>query len=126
MIGYTTIGTNDFDKALDFYDQLMTFLGERRLWNSGDMAAWGISRDVPSFCVAKPFDKERACFGNGSMIAFKVNTSEEVNAAYAMAIALGASCEGEPGPRGKSGFYSGYFRDLDGNKLNVYTPASTL
>ena len=32
---------------------------------------------------------------------------------------LGASDEGPPGPRGE-GFYAGYFRDLDGNKLNAY------
>jgi len=26
---------------------------------------------------------------------------------------------GAPGPRGE-GFYAGYFRDLDGNKLNAF------
>jgi predicted lactoylglutathione lyase len=33
---------------------------------------------------------------------------------------LGAPCEGPAGPRGE-GFYAGYFRDPDGNKLNVFT-----
>jgi predicted lactoylglutathione lyase len=32
---------------------------------------------------------------------------------------LGATDEGAPGPRG-DGFYAGYFRDLDGNKLNAF------
>jgi len=36
-----------------------------------------------------------------------------------VALALGGSDEGAPGPRGE-GFYAGYFRDLDGNKLNVF------
>ena len=30
------------------------------------------------------------------------------------------SDEGAPGPRGASGFYAAYFRDLDGNKLNAF------
>ena len=34
--------------------------------------------------------------------------------------ALGAKDEGAPGPRGTGGFYAGYFRDLDGHKLNCY------
>ncbi len=37
----------------------------------------------------------------------------------AVALELGASDEGAAGPRGE-GFYAGYLRDLDGNKLNVY------
>lgn len=32
---------------------------------------------------------------------------------------LGAKDEGAAGPRGE-GFYAGYFRDPDGNKLNVF------
>ena len=32
---------------------------------------------------------------------------------------LGAKDEGAPGSRDQ-GFYSGYFRDLDGNKLNAF------
>jgi len=32
---------------------------------------------------------------------------------------LGAKDEGAPGPRGP-GFYAGYFRDPDGNKLNAF------
>ncbi len=34
-------------------------------------------------------------------------------------IELGAQDEGAPGPRGE-GFYAGYFRDPDGNKLNAF------
>ena len=42
-----------------------------------------------------------------------------VDAVYRKAIALGAQDEGPAGPRGDS-FYAGYFRDPDGNKLNVF------
>ena len=38
---------------------------------------------------------------------------------HALALSLGGTCEGPPGPRGDT-FYGGYFRDLDGNKLNAF------
>ena len=40
---------------------------------------------------------------------------------YEKALSLGATDEGEPRDRGSSmGFYGGYFRDLDGNKIVAY------
>ena len=33
---------------------------------------------------------------------------------------LGTTDAGKPGPRDSAGFHAGYFRDLDGNKLNVF------
>jgi len=124
MIGYITLGTNDFTAAVKFYDALMDHLGERRLWKTESMAAWGSSRDYPALCIAKPFDAEQASIGNGGMVALKVSSKEAVNAAHAKAISLGGTDEGAPGNRGEGGFYGGYFRDLDGNKLNVYIPAN--
>lgn len=41
MIGYVTVGTNDFDKAMAFYDELLSTVGAKRAWNSDRMAAWG-------------------------------------------------------------------------------------
>lgn len=40
-------------------------------------------------------------------------------AVHAKALELGGTDEGAPGPRGEQ-FYAGYFRDLDGNKLNAF------
>jgi len=42
-----------------------------------------------------------------------------VQRVHGKALELGARDEGPVGPRG-DGFYAGYFRDLDGNKLNVF------
>ena len=36
------------------------------------------------------------------------------------AVAWAESHQDAPGPRGEGGFYAGYFRDLDGNKLNAF------
>ena len=59
------------------------------------------------------------------MVAFAVDSEADVDRLYKKAIALGATCEGEPGPR-PGGFYCAYFRDLDGNKFNFHTPGADL
>lgn len=84
----------------------------------------GESRESTTLALTTPFDGKPATHGNGGMVALRVATPEAVNRVHERALALGAIDEGAPGPRGESGFYAGYFRDLDGNKLNVYVPAS--
>ena len=69
--------------------------------------------------IMKPYDKQAATVGNGVMVALVVDSKEKVDRIYKKAIALGAKDEGPNGPRGEK-FYAGYFRDLDGNKLNVF------
>ena len=123
MIGYVTLGTNDFSRAVEFYDALLATLEIRRLWSTDTFAAWGRSKDEASLCLTKPYDGAAATVGNGVMVALQVASKEQVDALYAKAIELGATSEGEPGPRGSGGFYAGYFRDLDGNKLNAFIMA---
>ena len=67
-----------------------------------------------------PFDGEAATVGNGVMVALEAKSPEQVDAIYATAMAQGGTDEGAPGPRGNDGFYAGYFRDPDGNKLNAF------
>ena len=121
MIGYVTLGSNDLERAKAFYDALFAVLGIARLPGSEQYPAWGSDwNSPPALSVVRPFDKNEATVGNGIMIALKADSNAMVDAAYNKAIELGAQCEGPAGPRGNSGFYAGYFRDLDGNKLNVY------
>jgi len=123
VIGYVTIGTNDFEAALKFYDALLETIRIKRLWKHGNMAAWGRSRQDVALCIAIPNDGELASVGNGAMIALRMANREQVDTLHAKCLELGGSTEGNPGPRGEHGFYGGYFRDLDGNKLNAYVPA---
>ena len=123
MIGYLTVGTNDFEQGIAFYDALFSALGIKRLWTVENMAGWGVSRDQTAFCLAIPFDGQEATIGNGSMVALKVKDRESVKRVHEKALALGGTNEGDPAPRGDHGVYAAYFRDLDGNKLNAYVPA---
>jgi len=119
VIGYVTIGTNDLPRAAAFYDALLAEVGARRLLELPRGLMWGVSWDKPSLGVLTPFDGQPATIGNGVMVAFVVDSTEKVDRVHAKALALGGKDEGPAGPRGE-GFYGGYFRDLDGNKLNVF------
>lgn len=119
MIGYVTLGTNDIDKASAFYDALFGSIGAGRVFETDSFIAWGTSMGAPAISIGKPFDGNPATVGNGVMVAIAMNVPEKVDALYAKALELGGSDEGAPGPRGDT-FYAGYFRDLDGNKLNAF------
>lgn len=118
MIGYVTLGTNDLARAAKFYDALLALIGAKRVMEGDHHIAW--SAGGPGLGVCKPFDGKPPSVGNGVMIALSVDSKEKVGALHRKALELGGKDEGAPGPRGTSGFYAAYFRDLDGNKLSAF------
>lgn len=124
MIGYVTLGTANLEKSSAFYDALLGTIGAGRFMEEPNyFIAWSKSAEEPGIAVSIPFNKEPATAGNGTMVAVALDNKEQVDAFYAKALALGGTCEGKPGFRPEeatSGFYAGYFRDLDGNKLNGF------
>ena len=119
MIGYTTLGTNNFDATASFYDGLFEVCGASRLMDMDGFILWGPSMDESCLALARPYDQQAATVGNGVMVAIRAESKEQVDALYNKALELGGSDEGAPGPRG-GGFYAGYFRDPEGNKLNAF------
>ncbi len=119
MVGYVTLGTNDPPRAAGFYDSLLETIGAKRLMELGTFILWGRSFDQGCLAVTKPYDGKAATVGNGVMVALRVDSKQAVDALHRKALELGGQDEGEPGPRGEN-FYAGYFRDLDGNKLNAF------
>lgn len=119
MIGYTCVGTNQLERAVSFYGELLGMLGAQPVFRSDRGVGWGVAPDKPMFAVLKPYDGQAATVGNGSMVALVVLQRDQVDALHAKALALGGTDEGAPGARSDS-FYAAYFRDLDGNKLAVF------
>lgn len=119
MIGYTSLGTNDLNRSASFYDQIFESLGGKRTYSFEDFIVWGKDHTQPMFSVHKPYDGKYATVGNGVMIALVCSSKKQVDDTYNLALKLGALDEGGPGERMDS-FYAAYFRDLDGNKLNVH------
>jgi predicted lactoylglutathione lyase len=120
MIGYITLGTNNFERAASFYDALLAEFGAQRVRDTERYIAWGTGPEQTALSIIKPFDEKPATIGNGVMVSLYAGSQEKVQAIYEKAFELGATDEGAPGPRGDNGFYGAYFRDLDGNKLCVF------
>lgn len=119
MIGYVTLGTHDLDRAAAFYDALLAELGASRFMSGERMIVWGSRPDQPMLAVCYPHDGQPASVGNGTMVALSAGSQDKVEQVHARALELGASNEGDPGER-MQGFYGGYFRDPDGNKLVAF------
>lgn len=120
MIGYVTLGTNDLARAAKFYDAIAAELDTPRMMEFDGFIAWGKPGGAAGIGLIKPFDGNPATVGNGVMVALEAKDKEQVDRLYEIALANGGTCEGPPGPRGDGGFYAGYFRDPDGNKLNAF------
>ena len=120
MIGYVTLGTNDMERGAAFYDQLLALNGAKRAMQTERMIVWSNGLPGrPALGIIKPFDKNPATPGNGTMVALAIDTPAKVDEMHQKALALGGKDEGAPGVRG-SNFYGAYFRDLDGNKLFLF------
>jgi predicted lactoylglutathione lyase len=119
MIGYVTLGTNDLQRAARFYDAIAEAMGTKRMMEYETFIAWGEPGGGAGIGLTKPFDGNAATVGNGVMVALAAKDRAHVDAIYKLAMSLGAKDEGPPGDRG-AGFYAGYFRDPDGNKLNAF------
>jgi catechol 2,3-dioxygenase-like lactoylglutathione lyase family enzyme len=119
MIGYITLGTNDLPRAIKFYDELLSVLNAKVVYETERNKAWSTGPGQAGLSICKPFDGKPASFGNGTMVALAVDSNAKVDAIYKKAIELGGKDEGAPGER-MPGYYGAYFRDLDGNKLNAF------
>lgn len=120
MIGYVTLGTNDLARAARFYDAIAAEMGTPRMMEFDGFIAWGLKDGPAGIGLTKPYDGNPATVGNGVMVALEAKDRAQVDRLHAIALEHGGTCEGPPGPRGDSGFYAGYFRDPDGNKLNAF------
>lgn len=119
MIGYVTIGTRDLERAAKFYDVICTELGTPRMFTTDKSIAWGLQDGPAGLGVCYPHDGHQMSVGNGVMVALQANSKQQVDRLYSLALSLGGTDEGPPGSRSDT-FYAAYFRDLDGNKLNVF------
>ena len=119
MVGYATVGTNDLDRATAYYDQVLAVAGARRILEYDRIVIWSSEPGGAMFGVCTPFNGQPATPGNGCMAGIRADSTDVVDRLHAKALKLGGSDEGGPGDRG-NGFYAGYFRDLDGNKLVAF------
>ena len=118
------VGTNDLSKSIIFYDALLDLLDLKRVDTTVDYAGYA-SKNNPEnieFYITKPVNGDKANYGNGTQISFVTENKDVVEKFHKLGVELGGKSEGAPGerPEGSKVYYS-YVRDLDGNKICVFT-----
>lgn len=116
MIAYVTIGVSNMDRAKSFYLEVLQDLGVTVVMDIGRLAALGSPEGGTLLAVCTPYDGAAPDPGNGNMVAISPGSRELVDKLHAKALQLGGVDEGAPGQR-MDGFYGGYMRDPDGNKV---------
>lgn len=124
MIGYTSLGTADLQRSAVFYDAFFAELGAQQVMAMDDFIVWATDAGGPAFSIHIPENGQPYSIGNGVMVALVSKSPAEVDRLYEKALELGGTDEGAPGYRAE-GFYAAYFRDLDGNKLNIHCMAQS-
>lgn len=116
---HVSIGTNNLVEAKAFYQPLLATLDIDLVSEYEHALAFG--KGYPEFWVQIPFDKQEASAGNGAHFGFVAKNKAQVHAFYEQAIALGAKCNGAPGPRPDYGqpYYGCFVIDQDGNKIEA-------
>ena len=124
MIGYVMVGTNNLDKAIIFYDEVLKIINLDRKETDDLCAGYTQNNGDGSieFYVTKPANKKTATFGNGTQVSFLVSSRKTVDKFHEIALKAGGTSEGSGGERPEgSGVYYSYIRDLDGNKICTFT-----
>jgi catechol 2,3-dioxygenase-like lactoylglutathione lyase family enzyme len=123
MFNHIMVGSNDIERSKRFYDAVLGVLGAgepiRNTASSGHVRLF-YRHNGNIFSVSEPINGELANPSNGSTIAFKCESPEQVQRFHDIAIAHGGkSIEDPPGLRQSSlgPMHLAYVRDPDGNKV---------
>jgi len=120
IMAHVSVGSNQYEKAITFYDRVLAAIGAKRVVEiPGVAVAWG--KQFPEFWVQLPHDGGLAETANGVHFAFLADSPAMVDAFYAEAIAAGATDDGKPGPRREysAAYYGCFAHDLDGHKIEA-------
>lgn len=121
MFTHTMVGTNDINKAKNFYDAVFATLGVPAGFDAGARVFYR-GPNGGAFGVGAPANGEAATHANGGTIGFVAADKDAVDAWHAAGLAAGGSDEGAPGkrPNAPGNAYGAYLRDPDGNKLCAF------
>ena len=125
MIGYVTLGSNDLDRARDFYDELMPV--DRRRADHGVRRQWftmyGTGMGKPGLAVSKPYngsrDRRQRQYGRDRRRQPRPRSTRSTPRRWSSAAPAKAR-RAFAARKATQAFYGAYFRDLDGNKLAAF------
>jgi catechol 2,3-dioxygenase-like lactoylglutathione lyase family enzyme len=112
-IGYEV---SDLPRSARFYDSVFGAIGGRRLIDSDNAVAYGIT--APIVWIVTRGRPSAPGYGH---VALRASGKAAVDAAYAAGLGAGGSDDGAPGRRPQYGprYYAAYMRDPDGLRVEV-------
>jgi len=123
MIDHVYISASNPERSFEFLLAALTPLGwqEYGRFSSGGpgtaVDTWGIADNANSIWLRH--SKTGAI--EGIYLGIAANSTDEVDATYAAALAAGGADDGAPGPRPQfaEGYYAANFTDFDGNQFEI-------
>jgi len=119
MFDHLSIGVRDLTAARGFYDAFLGPLGASLVSAAEGELGYGLGGLAAQFYLYPVQGAQVA--GQGTHIAFTAPTRAAVDAAYALAMANGATAIRPAGlhPDISAGYYGAVLLDPDGNKLEI-------
>lgn len=121
MIHHVSFGTNDAERAKKFYVPVLEVAGLKLMSERNGSLDFGSGTLM--FSLEKPKDGKPATHGNGSHVAFFVESRKDVDRFYENGMANGGRDGGKPGlrPEYDAHYYGTFLYDPDGNKIEAVT-----
>ena len=116
MLDHVTVGVEDIERSLRFYDSALRPLGIARLYGDGNrFAGYGVNPKA-FFWIGNRTNPQ-----TGSHIAFAADDRATVDRFYEAAIAAGGKDNGRPGIRAHYGpdYYGAFVFDPDGHNIEA-------
>jgi len=118
MLEHITMNVSDFEKAKEFYKEVLATIGYT-LTNDLEEeknAGYGTDAAHTDFWISAQHGAKQ-----GIHVAFTVESKEMVDAFYAKGLELGGKDNGAPGYATEYGpdYYAAYFLDVDGNNMEA-------
>lgn len=123
MFTHVMIGSNDLERARNFYDATFAALGG----GPGDMDARGrliYAHEGGRLMITKPIDGNPATAANGGTIGIAAASRDHILAWHEAGTTHGGTAVESPPTERPDGSFVAYLRDPDGNKLTVRTRAT--
>ena len=118
MFTHVMIGSNDLERAKDFYDATFVALGGK----PGEMDDRGrlvYLHDGGRLMITKPIDGNPATAANGGTVGILAASRDHVLAWHEAGVTHGGTAIERPPSDRPHGAFVAYLRDPDGNKFTV-------
>ena len=120
MIMYVKLVVTDFVKATVFYDAFLAEFGASRIYEIEGNIAWSTSVTDAAISITEKTDSENVPHSDGYVVAFDVESPEEVDRIFNRGIALGGTSEEAPAAVEEFSHYVATLRDPDGHLLRLF------